>query len=77
MSTKFEGLTTMSKATFKCLSDDDVEVYLRIFLLLYAGDTVLFAESSTELQKVLDAMFDYCQAWDLHVNEDKTKNSYI
>ena len=73
MSTKFEGLAAMSMATFKGLSDDDVDVYLRIFLLLYADDTVLLAESQIELQRALDAMYDYCCLWDLHVNESKTK----
>lgn len=73
MSSKFDGLDTMSMATFEALSDNDIEVYLRIFLLLYADDTVLLAESQSELQKALNFMYDYCQLWDLHVNEDKTK----
>ena len=73
MSTKFEGLVSMSKATYECLSDDVMEVYLRIFLLLYADDTVLLAESSSDLQNALIAMYDYCKLWDLQVNEDKTK----
>ena len=73
MSTKFEGLATMSKMTFDYLSTDDVDVYLRLFLLLYADDTVLLAENANELQKSLNAMYDYCSTWDLDVNEDKTK----
>ena len=34
MSTKFEGLSTMSVATFKCLSGDDIGVYLRFSAIL-------------------------------------------
>ena len=41
MSSKFEGLETFSKCTFDCLSNDDVEVYLRLFILLYADQMIL------------------------------------
>ena len=58
MSTKFEGLATMSRATCNYLSDEDIDVYLKIFLLLYADDTLLLAESHSELQKALNAMKD-------------------
>ena len=55
------------------LSDDDVEVFLKLYVLLYADDTVIFAENATELQKALNAMFEYCNLWKLKVNPNKTK----
>jgi len=73
MTTKFEGLATLSISTFNCLSDEDIEVYLRIYLLLYADDTVILAESHLELQSALYAMQEYCALWDLKVNAAKTK----
>ena len=41
------------------LSDNDVEVYLKLYALLYADDTVIFAESSSEIQRALNAMSEY------------------
>jgi hypothetical protein len=73
MSSKMEGLTTMSSTINNCLSDDTLDVYLKLYLLLYADDTILLAESRLDLQNGLHAMSDYCKIWDLQVNEDKTK----
>ena len=53
--------------------NDPIEVYLRLYILLYADDTVIFAESDRELQAALNAMFLYCKSWDLEVNPSKTK----
>ena len=57
----------------EALSDDDVEYFVRIFCLLYADDTVVLAESPTELQAAIDALHGYCQEWQLQVNITKTK----
>jgi len=46
---------------------------LKVFLLLYADDIVLFAESETGLQKGLDLLEQYCTKWKLCVNVNKTK----
>ena len=48
-------------------------VALKIFLLLYAGDIVIFAETSEDLQSSLDILYDYCHKWKLKVNIDKSK----
>ncbi|XP_053388991.1 A.superbus venom factor 2-like [Mercenaria mercenaria] len=55
------------------LSDDVVDVYLKLFMLLYADDTVILAESTSDLQLALDAMSHYCETWCLKVNTNKTK----
>ena len=55
------------------LSDDDVEVFLRMYVLLYADDTIVMAETLEDLQSALNAACDYCQAWHLTVNTSKTK----
>ena len=51
-----------------------VEIQLiNIFLLMYADDTVLIAETADGLQKMLDALLTYTKKWNLTVNIDKTK----
>ena len=41
--------------------------------LLYADDTIIFAENEQRLQAALNAMFLYCKSWDLEVNPAKNK----
>ena len=55
------------------LSNDDIEVYLKLFVLIYADDTIILAESPDELQKSLNALFEYCNLWHLMVNTSKTQ----
>ena len=51
----------------------DLDTYFKLFLLLYADDTVILAESETELQSALNALENYCYIWQLEVNLTKTK----
>lgn len=44
-----------------------------MFLLLYADDTAILAESPSELQLQLDCFSRYCSNWKLKVNVNKTK----
>ena len=46
---------------------------LKLYLLLYADDIVIFSNTSEGLQKGLDIPNDYCQKWKLTVNIDKTR----
>ncbi len=46
---------------------------IKLLLLLYADDIVIFAESAESLQHGLNVLDDYCQKWKLTVNIDKTK----
>ncbi len=73
MSDKYEGLQFLKENINDVLSDDEMEVYLKLYLLLYADDTVILAESSQQLQLALNAMSDYCKLWNLQVNTNKTK----
>ena len=47
--------------------------YLKMFLLLYADDAVLFSETREGLQHGIDIIYDYCKRWRLEVNIQKTK----
>ena len=43
------------------------------FILLFADDTLLLAESPTELQYMLNKLCTYCKRWTITVNTAKTK----
>ena len=48
-------------------------MYQKLFVLLYADDTIVLAESPTQLQFALDALFNYCKTGKMQVNTAKTK----
>jgi hypothetical protein len=56
ISNTYNGLDLLSQSIKSVLSDDIVEVYFKLFLLLYADDTVIFAESASDFQLALDAI---------------------
>jgi len=61
MSKCYLGLSTLSDSVKNVLSDDTIETYRKLHLLLYADDTVIFAESSSHLQLALNSMSEYCK----------------
>ena len=68
LSKKYEGLTNVSSSLL-----EELNVYFKIFCLLYADDTLVLAENDVQLQKALDGLHEYCNRWSLKVNTDKTK----
>ena len=48
-------------------------VFLKLFVLLYADDTVILSENEHELQQALNGVYNYCIKNCLHVNTIKTK----
>ena len=54
------GLSTISDEL-----EEKLFVYLKIFILLYADDTVLMAETATDLQTQLNWFCKYCKLWKL------------
>ena len=55
----------------KC--QNNISAFVEIFVLLYADDTVILAESKEVLQKNLDIFGMYCEHWKLTVNHAKSK----
>ena len=51
----------------------ELDAFLKLFILLYADDTVLLADDESELQRLLDCLENYCVANKLSVNGSKTK----
>ena len=62
------GLQTISDEI-----DHKLNIFLKIFAILYADDTILMAESSEDLQFQLNAFSRYCKQWKMKVNVEKTK----
>ena len=59
MSNAYGGLTYSSSQIEIALKKEDIVVYLK----LYTDDTIVLAESPTQLQFALDALFIYCETW--------------
>jgi exonuclease III len=68
LSQHYKGLPSAS-ATISL----ELEILLKLYILLYADDTVILAENAAELQKALSAMNAYCLKYKLEVNTTKTK----
>ena len=51
---------------------DICNTLLKIFVIMYADDTVLLSNSAKGLQKLLDSFSAYCKHWKLTVNVTKT-----
>ena len=49
------------------------DIYLKIFILLYADDTILCSDCPKDLQLQLDVFSNYCKQYKLKVNINKTK----
>ena len=54
-------------------NDDDLYMFIKIFILMYAYNTVIFSHSQNDLKKALDTFENYCKEWQLTVNVAKTK----
>ena len=46
---------------------------LKLFLILFADDQVVFAKSPQSLQSMLNDIENYCETWRLKINTSKTK----
>ena len=55
-----------------CFENDDIIDQFRQFILLFADDTLLLAESHSELQILLNKLYIYYKKWNLTVNTGKT-----
>ena len=53
-------LTIVSDLINDKLQTNDVHVFLKLYLLLYADDIIIMAESAAELQDCLNTVSHYC-----------------
>ena len=68
MSNNFTGLSNLDS----CMQNE-LETFMRLYVLLYADDTIILAESAEELQEALNGLSEYCKKWYLKTNVSKTK----
>ena len=52
---------------------DDMFIYLEMYVMLYADDTIIMSNNAESFQACLDTFHTYCIDWRLTVNESKTK----
>ena len=67
----YSGLRDSAALISEWVEDEDTVVYWKLFTILYADDTVIFARS--ELQAAMHGMHHYCNIWKLGINVQKTK----
>ena len=48
-------------------------LYVKLFVLFYADDAVIFASSAIDLQTAIDEFHRYCTKWKLKVNTEKSR----
>ena len=55
------------------VNNENMFIYIKLLILLFADDTVIFATNKEELQVALNVFEQYCDKWRLTVNISKTK----
>ena len=73
LSHSYNGLSYLHDLILEKLETDDTVMFFRLFLLLYADNTILLAETGKELQAALNDLGHYCKIWKLKVNVSKSK----
>ncbi|MES9903304.1 MAG: reverse transcriptase family protein, partial [Sedimenticola sp.] len=51
----------------------NIDVYLKLLILLYADDTVIVSDDPHSFQNLLNDFDTYCKTWKLNINMSKTK----
>ena len=70
--TAYGGLNIAQSCYPSLINSEDI-VLLKLFVLLYADDTIILAENEIELQLALNKVYEYCMMFKLSVNITKTK----
>ena len=52
---------------------NELHIFYKLFVVLYADDTVILSETKEGMQKSLDIFQSYCELWKLQINVNKTK----
>ena len=72
LGTTIKGLPYIMKLASN-IAGDYMELYRKLFILLYADDTVILAESANDMQMALHSLKDYCSQNELTLNTCKSK----
>ena len=55
------------------VQDEEFMIFLILFVILYADDTIILSDDPKEFQDILTAFHDFCKLWKLDINTNKTK----
>ena len=55
------------------MCSENLNIFVKLFSLLYADDTIILSENEADMQYVLAIFEKYCHHWKLKVNLQKTK----
>ena len=72
VSTAYGGLNIAQSCCPSLMNSEDI-ASLKLFVLLYADDTIILAENEIELQLALNKVYEYCMMFKLSVNRTKPK----
>jgi hypothetical protein len=59
-------LQSKNSLGLNCITDEienELDIFIKMLVILYADDTVLFADSAVEMQIQLDTFSEYCSLW--------------
>ena len=75
LSKHFKGLKFLVQNVCADILDKEVnkDLFIQLYTLLYADDTLILADTAEELQVALNALSQYCKIWKISVNAMKTK----
>ena len=65
LSEKFNGLDSLNNIYTNAAGNEEILTLLKLYVLLYADDTIIMAEGPNELQLALNALSEYCQTYKL------------
>ena len=54
------------------VQNNEFTIFVILFEILYANDTIIFSVGAKEFQDTLNAFNEYCKRWNLEINISKT-----
>ena len=72
LSQKYNGLPSLNEY-INLIPIGQIEFFINMYVLLYADDTLVLAETPEELQLAMSEIAVYCDKWELDINVTKTK----
>lgn len=55
------------------IQEENFMIFIKLFVILYADDTILLSDNAKLFQETLNIFYEYCKNWKLNVNIEKTK----
>merc|ERR1712055_547569 len=73
LSDKYNGLSSLNNLFTGVTINDEFETFLKLYILLYADDTIVMGNNPKDLKETLNAVSNYCELWKLRINVNKFK----